>query len=75
MSSDESKIEEGQEVIGTQPLPWLSEPVTSFKNKLDEEHLDKKNVQPCRQRKGRVTGASSARPPPKGFPSWAFQKK
>ena len=75
MSSDESVMEQGEEVITTRPLPWLAAPVTSFKKKLDETIMMKKSAQSRRQRKGRVTGAPSARPPPEGFPSWVYNKK
>lgn len=41
MSSDESSVEDGQEVLVSKPLPWQSQKVTLFKQALDEAANEK----------------------------------
>lgn len=73
MSSDESAVEEGDEVLIAHPLPWLSAEVVAFKQKMDAEIKKEKSPQALRQTKRRVIGSPSTRPcPTQGLPSWAL---
>lgn len=73
MSSDESCIEEGHEVLVSKPLPWQSECFTHFKQALDEAALEQKSPLAKRQMKPRRRGMPSSRPKPRGeYPSWVF---
>ena len=73
MSSDESGMDEGNEVLIVKPLPWESEKVKAFKAKLDEAALQEKTPLAKRQMKGRRQGGNSSRPKPTGnVPTWAF---
>ena len=74
MSSDESCVEEGQEVLVSKPLSWQSEQVTHFKQALDDAALEQKSPLAKRQMKPRRKGMPSTRPKPCGgeYPSWVF---
>ena len=73
MSSDESGIEEGDEVLILKPLPWESAEVAHFKQALDDAALEEKSPQAKRQMKPRLRGTHSARSKPcSEYPSWAF---
>lgn len=64
MSSDESGTEDGNEVIITHPLPWLTTNVQHFKKTLDEASMKEKSPQAKRMIKSRMTGTVSSRPQP-----------
>ena len=74
ISSEESDLDEGEEVMVTKPLPWRSSNVTRFFGKLDEECRQNKSPQARRQMKPRRSGLPSSRPQPstEGFPDWVF---
>lgn len=73
MSSDESCIEEGDEVLVSKPLPWESGKVTHFKQALDDAALQEKSPLAKRQMKPRHRGMHSSRlKPSREYPSWAF---
>lgn len=72
MSSDESGDDEGNEVIVSHPLPWLSGSVVQFKKALDDVSMKSKSPQSRREMKERRRGAPSLQPQPEGFPSWVF---
>ena len=76
MSSDESGIDDDEDVIVVHPLPWISSEVDSFKNKLDQAILNEKSSQARRQTKRRLLGSPSTRQMPKThtLPSWALTK-
>ena len=74
MSSDESGNEEDQAVFIVKELPWRSDRVTGYFEKLDELHQARKTEQANRQTKKRLhKGVISSRPSPSGLPSWAVQ--
>ena len=74
MSSDESDNEENQAVFVVKELPWRSDKVTAFFEKLDGVRRSRKTEQASRQTKRRVRkGVMSSRPPPHGFPTWAVK--
>ena len=76
MSSEESGVEEGQEILVSKPLLWQSEEVKSFKLALDHAALGEKTPLARRQMKRRRTGSPSSRPRPTGdFPAWAFNEQ
>ena len=73
MSSDESGMDDGKDVLITKPLKWESEAVISFKRALDDQSFRQKSPLAKRQMKTRKRGLHSSRPKPLGdFPSWAF---
>ena len=74
ISSDSSGEDEGEEVIIFYPLPWVSENVSAFKKKLDEEIAKQKSPQARQQMKRRVIGPFSGRlcPTNVDLPSWAI---
>ena len=73
VSSDESGCEDSVDVLITKPLPWQSQTVTLFKEKLDQAALGEKTPLARRQMKQRRLGTPSSRPKPDGdFPSWVF---
>ena len=74
-SFDESADDDGQEVIKTHPLLWLSPLVNAFKWKLDNGIIKDKSAQSHRQRNEGMTGSPSSCAPPEDFPSWVFRKK
>ena len=73
MSSEESDVDDGDEVLTIHPLPWRAANVDSLFHKLDETTLKSKSPQARRQMKKRVLGADSNRacPSDAGVPSWA----
>lgn len=72
MSSDESDTEDGQPFFSVRILPWRSEKVTAFFQRLDRLRQERKSEQASRQTKKRMDkGVISHRPKPTGFPSWA----
>ena len=74
MSSEESGEDDGEEVIITKPLPWLSPHVSHFFRKLDEAALKGKSPQARRQvKKRKKVPLSSRRIPSDDYPSWIFQ--
>lgn len=74
MSSDESDMEEGDEVIVVHPLPWLSQSVVHFKMTLDEQIKSSKTPQSKRQTKKRLVGCPSKRCVLDNFPPWAIKR-
>ena len=71
MSSDESADEEGEELLVTHPLPWLSDTVSQFKLSLDQQIMQSKTPQARRQMKKRMVGCPSKRSILENLPSWA----
>ncbi len=74
-SSEESGLDDDEEVIFIHPLTWLSPIVQQFKNKLDLEIKNHKTPLARRQMKKRVTGMHSNRPKPTNttdIPDWVF---
>ena len=73
MSSEESAMEEDEEVIIVHPLPWRSARLNTVMRGIDDAVYKVKSPQARRQMKRHVIGASSARPKPcaDNFPSWA----
>ena len=75
MSSDESGNEEDQAVFIVKELPWRSDKVTAFFEKLDRVCQALKTEQASRQTKKRLRkGVMSSRPAPSGLPTWAVQE-
>ena len=73
MSSDESGEEDGQPVYIVKKLPWRSERVSNFFERLDIARSSRKTEQANRQTKTRISkNLVSTRPAPHGFPSWAL---
>lgn len=72
MSSEESGVDDENEVIILKSLPWRSVHVGQLFRRLDEKGLEEKSPQARRQMKKRVTGEISCRPRPVGdLPPWA----
>ena len=73
MSSDESDIDDGEEVLTLHPPPWRSAKVDALFHKLDVTTFKAKSPQTWRQMKKRVLGTKSSRSYPSGagVPSWA----
>ena len=75
ISSDESETEDGKAVLIVKELPWRSDKVTNFFEKLDRAHNARKSEQASRQTKPRIRqGKTSTRLPPSRFPTWAVSK-
>ena len=75
MSSDESGNEEDQAVFIVKELPWRSDKVTAFFEKIDRVRQARKTEQASRQTKKRLhKGVMSSRPAPSGLPTWAVQE-
>lgn len=76
MSSEESGMDEEDEVLKVHSLPWRSSKVTKMFQHLDMEVVKAKSPQSRRQRKRRVTGGSSLRhkpvPSELNLPNWVF---
>ena len=64
MSSEESDLDNEEEVLTLHPLPWRAEKVDMLFRKLDEITLKAKSPQARRQMKRRVLGAVSGRSSP-----------
>lgn len=77
MSSEESSIDEDNEVIVVKSIPWRSEQVNDFFQRLDRRIQTDKSPQAARQMKRRVTSAlASSRPKPGSpsqYPAWVFR--
>ena len=72
MSSDESGEEDERAVFIVKKVPWRSERVSSFFQRLDTARTSRKTEQASRQTKPRVyKDLISSRPAPRGFPTWA----
>ena len=72
MSSDESGEEDGSAVFIVKKLPWRSERVSNFFERLDTARTSRKTEQASRQTKPRIyKDFNSSRPAPRGVPSWA----
>ena len=54
MSTDESDLDNGKEILVNHQLPWLSETVNNFKQILDQESLKGKSQQSLRQMKTKI---------------------
>ena len=76
MSSEESSMDEGEEVLKIHSLPWRSSKVNKMFSSLDMEASKSKTPQSKRQRKRRVTGETSLRSMPTpsdlNLPNWVF---
>ena len=70
MSSEESEIDEEEEIPTVHPLPWRASKVDVMFKRLDEEN---KSPQARRQMKKRCIGSDSIRSCPLAdkFPKWA----
>ena len=72
ISSEESDDADGSSTIIVKPLPWRSEKVTDFFQKLDSLGSEEKTSQAKRQRRQRVISTStSPRSKPTSLPMWA----
>ena len=71
MSSEESGMEDGEEVNIVMDLPWRSSIVDEFYESLDSQLESEKSAKAKRQTKRRVKGQSSTRPAPARLPKWA----
>jgi hypothetical protein len=71
MSSEESDMEEGDDVIVVHPLPWLSQSVVQLKLTLDDQIKSSKSPQARRQMKKRLLGSPSKRDAADSLPPWA----
>ena len=72
ISSEESGVDDENEVIILKSMPWRSVHVGQLFHRLDVKSLEDKSPQARRQMKKRVTGEISSRPRPIGdLPSWA----
>lgn len=76
VSSDESGVEDGKGVIFVKDIPWRSQKITKFFQKLDDSHNTNKSEQVSRQTKERIEKEDmvSRRSAPVGAPSWAVSK-
>lgn len=76
MSSEESSMDEEDEVLKIHTLPWRAGRVTRMFHQLDNEAAKSKTPQAKRQRKRRVMGSSSLRQRPvlvdSNLPNWVF---
>ena len=64
MSSEESDIDDDEEILVLHPLPWRSEKVDQMFVMLDNETMKSKSPQAHRQMKRRVSGDESERSVP-----------
>ena len=76
ISSDSSGVEDTIPVLVAKEIPWRSQKVTSFFERLDKVHEDSKSEQAKRQTKPRIrNGKVSSRSFPTGeMPKWAVSK-
>ena len=75
MSSEESDVDNGDEVLVVRSLPWRTSQVNQLFQRLDDMRLLEKKPLALRQTKRRVVGAPSNRPIPCGnVPAWAINK-
>ena len=74
MSSDESGEEDGDEILVTHPIHWLSETVAQLKVSLDQQILSSKTAQARRQMKKRLVGCPSRRGIVDNLPPWAVKQ-
>ena len=71
MSSEESDVDNGDEVLVVRSLPWRSSQVNQLFQRLDDVRLLEKKPLALRQTKRRVVGAPSNCPIPCGnVPAW-----
>jgi hypothetical protein len=73
MSSDESEIEDGEEVLLVHPLPFLSSAVEDLKRNLDEQIKAGRTPQARRQLKKRLVGCPSMRGAGSSLPPWCIK--
>ena len=64
ISSEESEMDDGEEVLTLHPIPWRSEKVDQMFSILDNEIMKSKSPQSQRQMKRRVEKRNSKRPVP-----------
>ena len=67
MSSEESDIDEGEDILKVHDLPWRKPGVKRMFATLDSETAKRKTPQSKRQMKRRVVGSDSTRPQPAQF--------
>ena len=74
ISSEDSGVDDGDEVLIVRPLPWRSTRVDHMFTDLDKKSLDDKSPLAKRQMKRRVLGQHSQRPKPvvEGLSQWVF---
>ena len=74
MSSEDSEIDEEEEVLMVHPLPWRASKVDAMFKRLDDGIKENKSPQSRRQMKKRCVGQDSARCAPIAdkFPKWAL---
>lgn len=74
ISSEESDMDEEEEVLKVHSIPWRAHKVTAMFERLNSEAYKSKTPQSKRQRKRRVTGESyqRQRPADLNLPNWIF---
>ena len=76
MSSEESDVNEDNEVIVVKPLPWRSEQVNDFLKRLDDRITKDRSPQAQRQAKKRVPSSVASlrlKPGSSHYPAWLFK--
>ena len=73
LSSEESDIEDNEEVLIVHPIPWLTEAVVNLKAIIDRQITAKKTPQARRPTKKRLIRRDSTRSPQKELPTWALK--
>ena len=71
MSSEESGVDEEEDVLIVHDLPWRKPAVKKMFSTLDAESAKHKTAQSKRQMKRRVIGSISSRSQPTAMPKWA----
>lgn len=71
MSSEESDVDEEEDVLVIHDLPWRKPSVKGMFSALDGDASKNKSSQAKRQMKRRVSGGSSSRARPNSYPKWA----
>ena len=64
MSSEDSEVDEEEEVLAVHPLPWRASKVDVMLKRLDDDMKETKSLQARRQMKKRCVGHDSIRSPP-----------
>lgn len=77
MSSEESGIDEDDQVIVVKSLPWQGDQVNDYFQRLDRRIQADKSLQAARQVKRRVPSALASSQPkpgsPSQYPAWVFR--
>ena len=75
MSSEESEVEGGEEIIIVKHIPWRSDQVSALMQRVDSKIKLDRTPQATRQAKKRIYRGESTRPKPsidENMPSWLF---